>query len=97
MVQRFKIIVFFYKQFVLVSLLINLLLVLLKFDWFPALTSKIVFVGLFAWAILGSERKQQLNFYRNLQLSPTRLFLGVLVLDLLLFALIYFPGLWFLK
>lgn len=97
MVQGFKLIVGFYKQFAVISLLINLLLVVLKIDGFPALIIKFLLIGTLGLGIAVTDRKNQLDFYRNLKLAPAVLFLGVLIFDFLLFAILYTFGGWFLK
>lgn len=96
MFRRLVLIFEFYKQFAVSSVLLTVLMLVFGIKWFPAFLVKFLFLGLVFGFFGGTDRKRQLDFYRNLELGPKLLFGSVFVLDLGFLSLVYFV-VWFLK
>jgi len=87
--RRLQFIFFFYKQFLLISLLFDFLFLYFEISLFVALVVKILMAGLLFWVFNEGKRKYKLNFYRNLGISPIGLFSISFLMDVLLMLLCY--------
>lgn len=74
----------FYKTFIVWSIIINVLLASVDSDYTPALLTK-NFLTIFAWYFMTeTANKRQFTFYKNLSITPIKLFAFVLFLDCLM-------------
>ena len=74
----------FYKQFLWISLLLNLILLSLDYDIPVIIFIKLCFaLGLWGW--YRTEKKSALVFFHNFRINTAKLFLSCLFYDLLIF------------
>lgn len=78
----------FYKQFLWVSILLNLILLGLRYE--PAVIVFVkIFLGIVLWGYYKTEKKMSLIFFHNLRINSIRLLLTCFLYDLLVFLLSY--------
>ena len=82
--HRFLAILAFYKPFVVWSFVVNALIGFLNPHLVPAIVTKL-FLTVFAWYYLSeTPNKRKLIFFRNLGISPFRLFSIIFMVDCIL-------------
>ncbi|RNC86734.1 MAG: hypothetical protein ED556_04760 [Winogradskyella sp.] len=82
--HRFLAILAFYKPFVVWSFIVNAIIGFFNPHLAPALITKL-FLTVFAWYYVHeTAQKRKLTFYKNLGISPVRLFFIVFVIDCIL-------------
>lgn len=69
----------FYKSFILWSFGLNVLLIILGFSIIPLIIAKLISVIFLFYIINETEARKKLIFYKNLGISPLKLF-GILYL-----------------
>ena len=79
--HRFLAILAFYKTFLVWSFVINSIIAFLNPQIAPALITKL-FLTVFAWYYVHeTNEKRRLTFYKNLGITPIRLFSIVFIID----------------
>ena len=82
--HRFLAILAFYKPFVVWSFFVNAFIGFFNPHLVPAIATKL-FLTVFAWYYISeTPNRRKLTFYKNLGISPFRLFTIVFVLDCVL-------------
>lgn len=87
--QRLKLVLFFYRQFLIASLVVDLTLVYLDIALIVALMGKILLAGLVYWFYSEGKRKYEFDFYRNLGIGAIQLFLWAVIIDAFLLFVVY--------
>lgn len=84
MMQRFLAILAFYKPFVVWSSIITAFIGFFNPHLVPAIVTKL-FLTVFAWYyVRETPNKRKLTFYKNLGISPIRLFSSMFIVDCIL-------------
>ncbi|WP_299119022.1 hypothetical protein [uncultured Winogradskyella sp.] len=82
--QRFLAILAFYKPFVVWSLIITAIIGFFNPHLVPAIVTKL-FLTVFAWYYVNeTNNKHKLTFYKNLGISPLKLFTIMFIVDCIL-------------
>ena len=89
MTAKIKPVFYFYRRFLLPSLLFNFLLIFLNQPFPVSFALKILFFGLLLFVYLYTKQKSKLVFYQNLSISTPYLFGFSFLLDITLLALTY--------
>lgn len=89
MVAKLKPVFYFYRRFLLPSVLFNFLLLFLTVSFTVALSIKFLFFGLLLFIFLYTKQKYKLTFYQNLSVNTPHLFILSFLADALLLAIIY--------
>lgn len=90
MVQKMKLVFLFYRNFLVSSVLVNVLLLLFGIFLPVSIGIKTLFFCCLVIIYLTSKLKNKLIFYHNLSLSTRYLFAATFVFDLLLLFITYF-------
>lgn len=71
----------FYKPFIMWSLIANFIVGFFNPNIIPGLITKL-FLTIFAWYYIHeTNQKRKLTFYKNLGISPTKLFIFIYLID----------------
>lgn len=89
MLTHLKISFSFYRKFIWVSVLLNLLFLGLGISFFLALIYKLVLTSVALWIYQAAGGREQLIFYHNLKLSTGKLFFMSLSWDLMILTATY--------
>jgi len=89
MTARIKPVFYFYRRFLLPSLLFNFLLIFLDQPFAISFALKILFFGLLLFVYLYTKQKNKLIFYQNLSISTPYLFGLSFLMDITLLAITY--------
>ncbi len=82
--QHFGAILLFYKPFYLWSFAINIAITTVNPHVFPAIITKL-FLTIFLWYFINeTPNKRKLIFYKNLGISPFKLFFSLYIIDVLI-------------
>ncbi|MDR6300596.1 hypothetical protein GGR31_001227 [Mesonia maritima] len=87
--QKFKLSLVFYTQFLWVSLFANFFFYFIGIPIIVSLSAKIAFLGFFIFWRKIKDEKSPYVFYQNLGLSLRYLFLSVVVFDAVLLKICY--------
>ena len=89
MTARIKPVFYFYRRFLLPSLLFNFLLIFLDQPFPVSFALKFLFFGLLLFVYLYTKQKNKLIFYQNLSISTPSLFVLSFLMDITLLAITY--------
>jgi len=80
--QQFLSILTFYKPFIVWSFIINIVMAVLNPFIIPAITTKL-FLIIFVWYLINeTNARRKLIFYKNLGISPIKLFSTLFFIDI---------------
>lgn len=89
MVNKLKLVYYFYSKFLLPSLVFNFLLVLMKIDFEVSFFFKALFFGLLIFVYLKTKQKEKLTFYQNLSVNMVFLFGLSFIMDIAILTAVY--------
>ncbi len=89
MIAKLKPVYYFYRRFLLPSVLFNFLLLFLKVSFPVALSIKVLFFALLLFVFLFTKQKYKLTFYQNLSINTSHLFILSFLADAVILAITY--------
>lgn len=89
MVNKLKLVYYFYSRFLLPSLVFNFLLVFMKIDFAVSFFFKVLFFALLIFVYLRTRQKEKLTFYQNLSVNTVFLFGLSFIMDIAILTAVY--------
>ncbi len=89
MINKLRLVFYFYSRFLLPSLFFNFLLVLMAIDFEVSFMLKVLFFTVLVFVYLTTRQKEKLTFYQNFSMNRVFLFGISFLTDIALLTAVY--------